>query len=160
MPRGRAPCEPTTDEPPRPSPRGRVVYNLVVFVLVRQIASIGYQALAQFNTVVVVGGAALFVDHIRDVSVWLGTILCLLASTAYVCLRFFEQPHAPDDDAAARPSGGLSLVGDVERQAPSGAKGAPNESTPLKEPPASSPQAEPGAAAPADQAQASACAVQ
>ena len=126
-----------------------VVYNLVVFVLVRQIASIGYQALAQFNTVVVVGGAALFVDHIHDASVWLGTILCLLASTAYVCLRFIDQPHAPDNDAAA-------LTGDVEGQAPSGSKAAPNESTPLKEPPA----ADPGAAAPADEAQASACAVQ
>ena len=68
-----------------------VLYNLVVFLLVQQIASIGYQALAQFNTVVVVGGAALFIDHLHEPAVWAGTIVCLLASSCYVWLSYIVQ---------------------------------------------------------------------
>jgi len=114
-----------------------LLYNLIVFVLVREISSIGYMALAQFNTVVVVGGAILLVDHLSSVLVWAGTIMCLLASTAYVCIRWLEEgdqllaapaaaPPAtrPADDEPSAEDGGLRSS-DLK---PS----APTEATPLK----------------------------
>jgi hypothetical protein len=160
---------------------------------VREISSIGYMALAQFNTVVVsesssdprhaprsllarsaalrplshgaalltalpfcraaaaallttpwmvptlqvVGGAILLVDHLSSVLVWAGTITCLLASTAYVCIRWLEEgdqllaapaaaPPAtrPADDEPSAEDGGLRSS-DLK---PS----APTEATPLK----------------------------
>ena len=98
-----------------------IAYNLTIFVVVQQTSSLYYQALAQFNTVVVVGGAALFIDHIRQAEVWVGTIVCLLASTAFVYLRHREQPSK----AAAA----------VEADAEGGGKGVEpvlSEATPLK----------------------------
>lgn len=100
-----------------------VMYNLVVFLLVQQIASIGYQALAQFNTVVVVGGAALFIDHIHNVSVWIGTIVCLLASSGYVYLRYTEQK----EEEARRDAVAKAAAAPEE----GGAKQTPSEATPL-----------------------------
>ena len=103
-----------------------VMYNLVVFLLVQQIASIGYQALAQFNTVVVVGGAALFIDHIHEPTVWAGTVICLAASTGYLYLRYADLKQAERaKEAKLRPPA------DEEG---GGARGGapPSEATPLK----------------------------
>ena len=72
-------------------------------------------------TVVVVGGAALFIDHIRQAEVWVGTIVCLLASTAFVYLRHREQPS----------KAGAAVEADAE----GGGKGVEpvlSEATPLK----------------------------
>ena len=106
-----------------------VMYNLVVFLLVLQIASIGYQALAQFNTVVVVGGAALFIDHIHEPTVWVGTVLCLLASSGYVGLRYVEQKEAEarlaaNAAAAAPEEGGAKRAGVSEATPLKGAAGS------------------------------------
>ena len=64
-----------------------VLYNISIIGLVKEVTSIGYMALAQFNTVVVIGGAAAFIDKITSPLTWVGIVVCLIASTAYVFVR-------------------------------------------------------------------------
>jgi drug/metabolite transporter (DMT)-like permease len=115
-----------------------LLYNLIVFMLVQEISSLGYMALAQFNTVVLVGGAMLFIDHITEGWVWVGVIVCCLSSAAYAWLRFREQrelrEQARKAELAKQTVGAAGTEEEGKALAGGERKAAPTESTPLTEP--------------------------
>ena len=80
---------------------------------------------------VVVGGAAIFIDHIHEPTVWVGTVICLLASTAYWYLRYAEIKEA-ERTALLKPPPPTD-----EEGGGGGGKGLPekpSEATPLQPP--------------------------
>ena len=76
------------------------IYNVVVFYVIKATSSVTYIILGNFKQVVLLGGAALFLDHVSAPLSWVGIALFLMASSLYTYVKYTEGTNA----AAASPS--------------------------------------------------------
>ena len=87
------------------------VYNIVVFHVVRATSSVTYIVIGNFKQVVLIGGAALIIDHLAAPVAWAGVLLFLVSSGLYTWVKYTE--------------------GEAAKQAAAAAKQGPHEATPL-----------------------------